>query len=260
MTAQQADRTTLTSSASDMLTSPYPAYHALLYSEIEINCSVGVNGLDGENTSYKMHHPGQGDLVLSVGTEGITPAFTDVYVKRVGAVDGLVELKPVGSIGNLVPGQFIPAGRTSVEVNTTKSFVRLAGGVPGKGSSNTNIVLFEAPADEIDGGAFTVTTSATAGSKIAINEGFDGLYIANASLCSGATVAQNSYLLVGTVNNTLQAAEIRASDSAAINKTMSLGAVLNLVADDEVYLYAPSPLASPNTDDNDNQLTLCGPL
>lgn len=259
MSDQLAARVTISGAGSTSIVSPRSTYHALLYSEIEINCSIGVNGVDGSNTTYMLHHPGKGDLVLSVGTDGITAPFTTVYIKRVNADSGLVELKPVGSIGNLVPGQFIPAGRVTVEVETTKSFLRFNGGAPGKGSSNTNIVLFDAPVENI-GEAFAVTTSATDGSYATLNTGFDGLYIANASLSSGATVAQNSYLLAGALADTLDPAQIRASDSAAIGFTMSLGAVVNLAAGDDVYLYAPDALASPNTDDNDNQFTLCGPL
>lgn len=258
MTTQQAGRVTISGASSTHVTSPRSTYHALLYSELEINCSIGVNGVDGSNTTYELHHPGQGDLVLSVGTDG-TPPFDTVYVKRIGSGSGLVELKPIGDLGALVAGQFIPAGRITTEVNTTKSFLRFNGGVPGKGSTNTNVVLFEAPVEN-DGDAFTVTTSATLGSKATLNAGFDGLYMASSSLCSGATIAQNAYLCVGALNNTLDPTQIRASDSAAINKVLSMGAPVNLVEGDDVYIYAPGPLASPNTDDNDNQFTLCGPF
>lgn len=104
----QSDRVTISDGTSAELTLPKSTYRALLYSEIALEFSLQVNGLDGSNTAYKRRHPGKGYKVLAFD-EG-DEAFDTVFVKRVNSDTGLVEIEILDRFTNLAPGQFIPTG------------------------------------------------------------------------------------------------------------------------------------------------------
>ncbi|PKL79070.1 MAG: hypothetical protein CVV27_02385 [Candidatus Melainabacteria bacterium HGW-Melainabacteria-1] len=240
-TSPQASRATLSGGTSARIALPHESRHALLYSEIPIEFSLDINGVDGSNEEQLRRHPGQGFKVLSVAEREVVGA---VFAKSVDPdAVGLVEAEVLHSLGDLVPGQFIPLA--SDRVPAARSYVRLSGAV-GQGAVNDAVLLFVS--GTVSGDDFAVTHNADAATKIVFDTAGKYLVVADVGLDAAGTV----YILNGTLNNTLVTGEIQGRDegTAAANAA----AVVHAAADDELYVRCAVALDGPNS------LTVYGPL